>query len=118
MAAAVADYRPAEQRADKIKKTEAGTELALRLERTDDVLSGLAARRRPGQVIVGFATETGDRALEYGRRCLERATATSDLGLRITGLFYLAHAHNARGEHAQALDRGVSGFLEQTTAAA
>jgi phosphopantothenoylcysteine decarboxylase/phosphopantothenate--cysteine ligase len=72
MAAAVADYRPAEQRADKIKKTEAGGELALRLERTEDVLSGLAARRRPGQLIVGFAAETGDRALEYGRSKLER----------------------------------------------
>jgi phosphopantothenoylcysteine decarboxylase/phosphopantothenate--cysteine ligase len=65
MAAAVADYRPATRRADKIKKTEA--ELELRLERTDDVLAGLAARRREGQVIVGFAAETGAQALEYGR---------------------------------------------------
>jgi phosphopantothenoylcysteine decarboxylase/phosphopantothenate--cysteine ligase len=72
MAAAVADYRPAERREDKIKKTEAGGELSLRLERTDDVLSGLAARRRPGQLIVGFAAETGDRALEYGRDKLAR----------------------------------------------
>jgi phosphopantothenoylcysteine decarboxylase/phosphopantothenate--cysteine ligase len=67
MAAAVADYRPAEPRADKIKKTDAGGELELRLERTDDVLSALAARRRDGQLIVGFAAETGARALEYGR---------------------------------------------------
>lgn len=72
MAAAVADYRPAERRDDKIKKTEAGAELSLRLERTDDVLSGLAARRRPGQVIVGFAAETGEGALEYGRAKLAR----------------------------------------------
>jgi phosphopantothenoylcysteine decarboxylase/phosphopantothenate--cysteine ligase len=67
MAAAVADYRPAEPRADKIKKTDAGGELQLRLERTDDVLSDLSTRRRDGQLIVGFAAETGDRALEYGR---------------------------------------------------
>jgi phosphopantothenoylcysteine decarboxylase/phosphopantothenate--cysteine ligase len=66
MAAAVADYRPRDPRVDKIKKAEAG-ELELRLERTDDVLSALAARRRPGQLIVGFAAETGARALEYGR---------------------------------------------------
>jgi phosphopantothenoylcysteine decarboxylase / phosphopantothenate---cysteine ligase len=72
MAAAVADYRPAERREDKIKKTEAGAELELRLERTDDVLSGLSARRRPAQLIVGFAAETGDRALEYGREKLAR----------------------------------------------
>jgi phosphopantothenoylcysteine decarboxylase / phosphopantothenate---cysteine ligase len=65
MAAAVADYRPATRREHKVKKTEA--ELDLRLERTDDVLAGLAARRREGQLIVGFAAETGARALEYGR---------------------------------------------------
>jgi phosphopantothenoylcysteine decarboxylase/phosphopantothenate--cysteine ligase len=65
MAAAVADYRPAARREDKIKKTEA--ELELRLERTEDVLSGIAERRRDGQLIVGFAAETGERALEYGR---------------------------------------------------
>jgi phosphopantothenoylcysteine decarboxylase/phosphopantothenate--cysteine ligase len=70
MAAAVADYRPATRREDKIKKTEA--ELELRLERTEDVLSGLAARRRDGQLIVGFAAETGARALEYGREKLAR----------------------------------------------
>ncbi len=84
MAAAVADYRPAERRADKIKKSEAGGELTLRLERTEDVLSGLAARRRPGQLLVGFAAETGDRALEYGRAKLERkqldAVVVNDVG--------------------------------------
>jgi phosphopantothenoylcysteine decarboxylase/phosphopantothenate--cysteine ligase len=70
MAAAVADYRPEARREDKIKKTEA--EIELRLERTEDVLSGLAARRRDGQVLVGFAAETGARALAYGRAKLAR----------------------------------------------
>ena len=82
MAAAVADYRPAHARADKIKKTEA--ELELRLERTEDVLSGLAARRRDGQLIVGFAAETGGRALDYGREKLARkrldAVVVNDIG--------------------------------------
>jgi len=85
MAAAVADYRPAEQRADKIKKSEAGEELRLRLERTDDVLSGLAARRRDGQLIVGFAAETGPAALDYGRGKLARkhldAVVVNDVGV-------------------------------------
>jgi phosphopantothenoylcysteine decarboxylase / phosphopantothenate---cysteine ligase len=71
MAAAVADYRPAAARADKIKK-DAADVLELRLERTDDVLAGVAARRRPGQLIVGFAAETGERALKYGREKLSR----------------------------------------------
>jgi phosphopantothenoylcysteine decarboxylase / phosphopantothenate---cysteine ligase len=70
MAAAVADYRPAAPRADKLKKTE--PELELRLERTEDILTGLAARRREGQVLVGFAAETGTRALEYARAKLAR----------------------------------------------
>jgi phosphopantothenoylcysteine decarboxylase/phosphopantothenate--cysteine ligase len=67
---------------DKIKKTEA--ELELRLERTEDVLSGLAARRRDGQLIVGFAAETGARALDYGREKLGRkrldAVVVNDIG--------------------------------------
>ena len=71
MAAAVADYRPAAPRRGKIKKSDA-EELELRLERTDDVLSSLAARRRPGQLIVGFAAETGDGALEHARGKLAR----------------------------------------------
>jgi phosphopantothenoylcysteine decarboxylase/phosphopantothenate--cysteine ligase len=72
MAAAVADYRPAERREDKIKKDAAGAAPVLRLERTDDVLSGLAAARRPEQVLIGFAAEAGAGALEYGRGKLER----------------------------------------------
>ena len=72
MAAAVADYRPASAHAGKLKKTEAGEELNLRLERTEDVLTSLAATRRPGQVLVGFAAEHGDGALAYAREKLER----------------------------------------------
>ena len=84
MAAAVADYAPADPRAGKLKKDQTGEELNLRLERTQDVLSGLAARRRPGQVLVGFAAEHGDGALEYGREKLTRknldAVVVNDIG--------------------------------------
>jgi phosphopantothenoylcysteine decarboxylase/phosphopantothenate--cysteine ligase len=72
MAAAVADYRPAAARADKIKKTETGDSLALELERTEDILSGLAAERRADQLLVGFAAEHGDGALASAREKLER----------------------------------------------
>ena len=72
MAAAVADYRPATVREDKIKKTEAGDALQLELERTEDVLSGLAAERRPDQLLVGFAAESGGRAVAHAREKLER----------------------------------------------
>jgi phosphopantothenoylcysteine decarboxylase/phosphopantothenate--cysteine ligase len=72
MAAAVADYRPADPHAGKLKKDATGEALELRLERTADVLAGLAARRRPGQVLIGFAAEHGEGAVAYGREKLER----------------------------------------------
>jgi phosphopantothenoylcysteine decarboxylase/phosphopantothenate--cysteine ligase len=71
MAAAVADFRPAEALEDKIAKS--GREgLALELEPTEDVLATLAAGRSPGQTLIGFAAEHGDGAVERGRAKLER----------------------------------------------
>jgi phosphopantothenoylcysteine decarboxylase/phosphopantothenate--cysteine ligase len=71
MAAAVADFRPAQAADTKLKKDER-EQLTLVLERTDDILSALSTRRRPGQTIVGFAAEHGDGALAYGRDKLAR----------------------------------------------
>jgi phosphopantothenoylcysteine decarboxylase / phosphopantothenate---cysteine ligase len=71
MAAAVADYRPADPHGGKLKKDAAG-ELNLQLVRTTDVLSALADARRPGQVLIGFAAEHGEGALAYARGKLER----------------------------------------------
>ncbi|HTU95542.1 MAG TPA: bifunctional phosphopantothenoylcysteine decarboxylase/phosphopantothenate--cysteine ligase CoaBC [Solirubrobacteraceae bacterium] len=70
MAAAVADFRPRDPAAHKLKK-DAGTP-HLELEPTDDVLSALSGRRRPGQVVVGFAAEHGDGAIDYARDKLQR----------------------------------------------
>jgi phosphopantothenoylcysteine decarboxylase / phosphopantothenate---cysteine ligase len=72
MAAAVADYRPAGAHAGKLKKDDVGDRLELVLERTEDVLAALAGQRRPGQLLVGFAAEHGERALEHGRDKLAR----------------------------------------------
>lgn len=58
MAAAVADYRPAEVAGSKIKKESRGDTMELRLVKNPDILQGLTAARRPGQIIVGFAAET------------------------------------------------------------
>jgi phosphopantothenoylcysteine decarboxylase/phosphopantothenate--cysteine ligase len=71
MAAAVADYRPERAHEGKLKK-DAARELDLHLVRTTDVLATLASRRRPGQLLVGFAAEHGDGALAYAREKLER----------------------------------------------
>jgi len=76
MAAAVADYRP--------KPAEGGTligqtklrrekrNLTLELEPTPDLLAECAARRRPGQLLVGFALEPRDRLMESSRSKLVR----------------------------------------------
>ena len=72
MAAAVSDFRPRDPAGHKLKKTDPGHPPRLELEATEDVLSGLSARRRPGPVLVGFAAEHGDRAIDYGRGQLER----------------------------------------------
>ncbi len=66
MTAAVADFRPAAPAAGKIKKT-GRDRLQVELEPTADVIAGLAVHRRPGQTLVGFAAEHGERALECGR---------------------------------------------------
>jgi phosphopantothenoylcysteine decarboxylase/phosphopantothenate--cysteine ligase len=69
MAAAVADFRPKRSAGTKLSKEEGIPEVVL--EPTPDILAGLASRRRPGQVLVGFAAETHD-VLERGRRKLAR----------------------------------------------
>jgi phosphopantothenoylcysteine decarboxylase/phosphopantothenate--cysteine ligase len=56
MAAAVADYRPAIQAVEKIKKSEATTSVVL--EKTTDILAALGAVKKPHQLLVGFALET------------------------------------------------------------
>ncbi|MGP0102791.1 MAG: bifunctional phosphopantothenoylcysteine decarboxylase/phosphopantothenate--cysteine ligase CoaBC [Solirubrobacteraceae bacterium] len=66
MAAAVADFAPADPERGKIKKS-TRERLELVLEPTADVLAGLAAQRRDGQTLVGFAAEHGERALECAR---------------------------------------------------
>ncbi len=55
-AAAVADYRPVQRAADKIKKSE--STLNLSLERTPDILGEVAAARTNGLLVIGFAAET------------------------------------------------------------
>ena len=71
LAAAVADFRPAEAADGKIKQGERD-DLTVRLEPTTDVLASLAAERRDGQTLVGFAAEHGAGALDHARGKLER----------------------------------------------
>jgi phosphopantothenoylcysteine decarboxylase/phosphopantothenate--cysteine ligase len=68
MAAAVADFRPKRVAEGKLKKDQGVPEVVL--EPTPDTLAELGRRRRPDQVLVGFAAETGDH-LAGARRKLQ-----------------------------------------------
>ncbi|WP_405707546.1 bifunctional phosphopantothenoylcysteine decarboxylase/phosphopantothenate--cysteine ligase CoaBC [Streptomyces xanthophaeus] len=72
MAAAVADFRPAEYASGKIKKKDGQEPAPVALVRNPDVLAEVSAdRAREGQVVVGFAAETDD-VLANGRAKLLR----------------------------------------------
>jgi phosphopantothenoylcysteine decarboxylase/phosphopantothenate--cysteine ligase len=73
MAAAVADYRPAAPLGEKRSKDGGGW--AVDLEPTADVLQALGEQRRDGQVLVGFAAETGAGGLARAREKLQRKRA-------------------------------------------
>ena len=60
MAAAVADFRPESAAATKLKKGAASEPDSVPLVRNPDVLAELVTKRAPGQLVVGFAAETGD----------------------------------------------------------
>ncbi len=62
-AAAVSDFRMRHAAQNKIKRN---GPMTLQLEATPDILADVSARRRPGQIIIGFAAET-DQAIENGR---------------------------------------------------
>ncbi|MFD5427938.1 bifunctional phosphopantothenoylcysteine decarboxylase/phosphopantothenate--cysteine ligase CoaBC [Streptomyces sp. NPDC127084] len=72
MAAAVADFRPAEYASGKIKKKEGVEPAPVALVRNPDILAEISADRpRPDQIVVGFAAETDD-VLANGRDKLRR----------------------------------------------
>lgn len=70
-AAAVADYRPVNVAEQKLKRI---GPLTLELAPTEDILAEVVRRRRPGQLIIGFAAET-QNVMENGRAKLLRKGA-------------------------------------------
>ncbi|HUH62307.1 MAG TPA: bifunctional phosphopantothenoylcysteine decarboxylase/phosphopantothenate--cysteine ligase CoaBC [Terracidiphilus sp.] len=84
--AAVADYRPTKISEQKLKRS---GPLTLELEPTEDILAEVVRRRRPGQLIVGFAAETENR-MENGRAKLLRkgadAIVVNDVSGETTGI--------------------------------
>ncbi len=114
MSAAVADFAPAAPEQGKIKKS-ARAHLELVLEPTADVLAGLAARRRDGQTLVGFAAEHGERAVECARaKLIDKgldALVVNDISRPDIGFDVDANEVTilsaARGGHSQIAERHV-----------
>jgi phosphopantothenoylcysteine decarboxylase/phosphopantothenate--cysteine ligase len=80
-AAAVADYRPVTVSEQKLKRS---GPITLELAPTEDILAEVVRRRRPGQLIVGFAAETENR-MENGRAKLLRKGADAIVINDVTG---------------------------------
>ncbi len=128
MAAAVADFRPAAPREDKIKKSERpGAGLTLELEQTSDVLAGLAASRRDGQTLVGFAAEHGANAVELGRRKLAEKgvdaivvndISRDDIGFDVDANEVTILTATASNGHAGATANGAAGGARTVARAA
>ena len=72
MAAAVADYTPARPSEEKLKKKEG--QMVLELNRTKDILKELGMKKKPGQVLVGFALENRNEQ-EYAESKLKEKNA-------------------------------------------
>ncbi len=70
MSAAVADFTPENTSEGKMKKG-AGDTMTLTLKKTPDILAEISKKKRPGQIIVGFALEKGDEAEDYARKKLK-----------------------------------------------
>ncbi len=69
LAAAVADYRPAQVASQKIKKKDG--DMSIQLERTTDIAASLGKTKRKDQILIGFALETNNE-LEHARKKREK----------------------------------------------
>jgi phosphopantothenoylcysteine decarboxylase/phosphopantothenate--cysteine ligase len=98
MAAAPADFRPVAASESKIKKTPDGTAPPLELTQTPDILAEVSHQRsRAGQVVVGFAAETGDDSgdvLDLARTKLTRKGCDLLVVNDVTGGAVFGSEHN------------------------
>ena len=98
MAAAPADFRPAVHSDAKIKKTSDGSVPPLELVQNPDILREISTvRARPGQVVVGFAAETGDAdhdVLDLARAKLARKGCDLIVLNDVSGGGVFGSAHN------------------------
>ncbi len=113
MAAAVADYRPKQRLAIKLKKQPG--DLVLELERTEDILAALGRNKRSGQILVGFAAET-EALLEHAADKLARKNldwiAANLVGVPDRGFAAEENAVTLLGRGGEAIELGLKSKVE------
>ncbi|HET7760640.1 MAG TPA: bifunctional phosphopantothenoylcysteine decarboxylase/phosphopantothenate--cysteine ligase CoaBC [Gaiellaceae bacterium] len=124
MAAAIADYRPAE--AEEGKRPKDDEPWTVTLEPTRDVLRELGERRANGQLLVGFAADRGERGLERAREKLANKRADlivfNDVGRDDIGFdtrdneVVLVSAQGERRIEKAPKERIASAILDEVTA--
>jgi phosphopantothenoylcysteine decarboxylase / phosphopantothenate---cysteine ligase len=109
MAAAVADFRPKAPLSTKLAKADGVPDIVL--EPTPDILAELARRRRPGQVLVGFAAQTGD-VVAAARAKLEAKgidlIVANDVGAPDTGFDHDTNAVTILGADGSRVEVGLT----------
>ena len=108
MAAAVADFRPKAPAAGKLSKSEGIPDVVL--EPTPDILAELGRRRRPGQVLVGFAAETSDVVGRARAKLVSKGVdlvVANDVGAPGTGFDHDTNAVTILGADGSVRDVGL-----------
>ena len=108
MAAAVADFRPKAPAAGKLSKAEGIPDVVL--EPTPDILAELGRRRRPGQVLVGFAAETSDVVGRARAKLVSKGVdlvVANDVGAPGTGFDHDTNAVTILGADGSVRDVGL-----------
>ena len=109
MAAAVADFRPKAPLSTKLAKADGVPDIVL--EPTPDILAEVARRRRPGQVLVGFAAQTGD-VVATARAKLEAKgidlIVANDVGAPETGFDHDTNAVTILGADGSRVEVGLT----------
>ncbi|HLX87347.1 MAG TPA: bifunctional phosphopantothenoylcysteine decarboxylase/phosphopantothenate--cysteine ligase CoaBC [Acidimicrobiales bacterium] len=109
MAAAVADFRPKAPAAGKLSKADGLPDLVL--EPTPDILAELGRRRRPGQVLVGFAAETRQLRERAGAKLAAKGVdvmVANDVGAPRTGFDHDTNAVTILGADGTCREVGLT----------
>ena len=109
MAAAVADFRPVDPAANKMKKEAGAPQIVL--EPTPDILAAMGATKRAGQTLVGFAAETDDLVANATKKIAKKnldLIVANDVSAPGVGFSHSTNAVSILGADGSRVDVGLS----------